>query len=467
GTLRNTLHFLVDIGDICNARLGSPYRKCRALFAEARADCAALLGEFDFLCGLVDGFLPLCSLARAGQLFCVIPSYVADHLRKRLAAPTVRAFERMKQEFDFDVSASVTFDLGATSSQSLQQVTQSVVEEVSSELQLFQMLSGPLACGSLALLAWCFLKAVRYRRRYLRDIHFDNVYITAQFEDFDQRASSRGGVSVLPITRREARTFVRPLAFHLTTREQRGVLVGVASVLRHLVMGGLLVALDFLVFWILDQVRRLVDGEVVARAPVTVAVQVNGSGYAADIFRDLAASFNVLQGGNVTVISRKCLPEPSEPDPGGVFVLGFLLGLALLVSVVSGPARRCRRLVCAWYHPQREQERIRFLWQLIQDERRAEGEGLRRSAAGGPPGQQGAGRLTSLLVGGARLSHLLGLSSVSCRACGTGLGDKDMAACDVPQCKGVYCRPCFRCLGNTCVVCSRPPTPQEDGVEEE
>lgn len=107
------LHFLVDIGDVCNAKLGSPYRKCRALFAEARADCAALLGEFDFLCDMVDGFLPLCSVARgaftdflffragypirseetngaltlsAAELFCTIPSYIAAHLRKRLAA---------------------------------------------------------------------------------------------------------------------------------------------------------------------------------------------------------------------------------------------------------------------------------------------------------------------------------------------------------------------------------------------
>ncbi|KAJ4922683.1 hypothetical protein JOQ06_024368 [Pogonophryne albipinna] len=63
-TLRNVLHFLVDIGDVCNAKMGSPYRKCRAVFAEARDDCSELLREFNFLCGIVDGFLPLCSLAR-------------------------------------------------------------------------------------------------------------------------------------------------------------------------------------------------------------------------------------------------------------------------------------------------------------------------------------------------------------------------------------------------------------------
>lgn len=43
------------------------------------------------------------------------------------------------------------------------------------------------------------------------------------------------------------------------------MLVGVASVVKYLVVGGVLVALDFLVFWILDQVRHQLTGDVVAR----------------------------------------------------------------------------------------------------------------------------------------------------------------------------------------------------------
>lgn len=63
-TLRNVLHFLADVGDICNAKLGSPYRKCRAVFSEAQTDCSNLLGDFNFLCDIVNGFLPLCNLGR-------------------------------------------------------------------------------------------------------------------------------------------------------------------------------------------------------------------------------------------------------------------------------------------------------------------------------------------------------------------------------------------------------------------
>ncbi|XP_069392837.1 DC-STAMP domain-containing protein 2 isoform X2 [Paralichthys olivaceus] len=477
-TLRNVLHFLTDIGDVCNTKLGAPYRKCRAVFTEARVDCCDLLGDFSALCDIVESLMPLCNIARAGEFFCIIPSYIANHLKKRLAAPIVAVFEQMKQEFEFNISASVTFDLDANSSKSLQQMSQDVMDEVSSDLQVFQKLSEPLKYGGLVLLVLSFLRAVQYRRSYLRELNFDNIYISSKFEEFDQQVTSGGGVSVLPITRKEAKTYITPLSLHLSNGEWRVVLVGVVSVLKHLVVGSLLVALDFLVFWILDQVRHQVTGDVVARAPVTVAVQVNGSGFASDIFRDLVASFNILQGGNVTVISRKCLLEPSEPNYNTCVTLGFLLGLALLISLSGGFVQRCRRLICASYHPGRELERIQFLRKQILSQRRAEGEALRRSAIRNLAEEEGGGeggggsRLKTILLrlpGGAHLSHLLGLSSpVSCLACEEVVRSKDnnMVVCHVTRCTGVYCRPCFQSLGNMCVVCTRPLTFQEDSEEE-
>lgn len=473
-TLRNVLHFLVDIGDVCNDKLGSPYRKCQAVFAEARADCIELLGEFKFLCDILDGFLPLCSLARAGELFCIIPSYIGEHLKKRLEAPVLAAFERMKREFDFNFSASVVFDVDANSSRSLQEITQDILEEVSSELHIFQVLSRPLAYVGFILLACSFLRAVQYRHRYLHDLNFDNIYITKQFEELDQVAS-RGGDSALPITCREGQTYIKPLSFQLTTQERRAALMGVASILRHMVMGSLLVALDFLVFWMLDHLHHQVKVDIVARAPVTVVVAVNGSGYASDIFRDLVASFNILQGGNITVISRKCLLEPSEPNYITCFILGFILGLALLLTLTRGFVQRSRRLICAYYHPEREQERIRFLRQKILDQRKTLGIALRKSAAR-IRADRGAAKegfhlhaILQRLPGGSHLSHLLALSSVSCLSCGEVLTREEdkMVACDVPQCPGLYCRPCFYILGNRCAVCVRPLTSEQEDSEEE
>lgn len=475
-TLRNVLHFLVDMGDVCNEQLGTPFRKCWALFSEARGNCEELLGEFAFLCDIVDGFRPLCHLARAGELFCTVPSYIAKHLKERLEAPVVAAFAQIRRELEFNFSASVTYDVRANGSRSLQEITQDIVSEVSSRIHFFQQLGKPMAYAGFVLMMLSFIRAVQYRRKYLRDLSFDNIYITRMVEELDQQVTSRGGASVLPLTPREAKIFLTPLSFHLNAKEKRQVLQDVLSVLRHLVLGSLLVALDFLVFWLLDQVHHLVEEDVVARAPVRVTVAVNGTGYASDIFRDLVASFNILQQGNITVISRKCLLVPSEPDWTACFILGFLLGLALLLSLTRGFVQRCRRLICAHYYPERELERIHHLRQRILDQRRTLGIALRKAAArfradqGEGGAGSGLGKLLLPLPGGAHLCGLLAhlLFPASCLSCGEVLRtESNMVACDVPQCPGRYCRPCFHSLGNTCMICVSPLTPELEDIDEE
>lgn len=65
----------------------------------------------------------------------------------------------MKREFDFDLAASVTFDLAADSSRSLQRVYRDIMEDLSAELHVIQKLSQPLAYAGLVMLAFAFLRS--------------------------------------------------------------------------------------------------------------------------------------------------------------------------------------------------------------------------------------------------------------------------------------------------------------------
>lgn len=64
----------------------------------------------------------------------------------------------MKQEFDFDLSASVTFDLEVNSSLSLQQVYQGIMEDLADQLHVAQRLTQPLAYVGLLMLALAFFR---------------------------------------------------------------------------------------------------------------------------------------------------------------------------------------------------------------------------------------------------------------------------------------------------------------------
>lgn len=56
--------------------------------------------------------------------------------------------------------------------------------------------------------------------------------------------------------------------------------------------------------------------------PVLVSITVEGSGYTGNIYRDLVSAFDVLQQGNITVLSRRCALHPSEPNTTGYIVIG-------------------------------------------------------------------------------------------------------------------------------------------------
>ncbi|XP_052350405.1 DC-STAMP domain-containing protein 2 isoform X3 [Oncorhynchus keta] len=471
-SLRNVLHFLVGIGEVCNDKLGTPYKKCNKLFDDARDDCMELLSVFNFLCHIVDGFRPLCGLARVGQLFCIIPSYIVGHMKTKIAAPTIAAFEKMKKEFEFNISASMHFDMNVNSSQSLQQVSQDMMEEVSVELGRFQEVMGLIAYIGLFLLLLMYLQAVLYKHKYLHQDDFDNTYITEQFEELDQRLASEGKTPVLPLSQKEARTYIRPFSVYLTARERQTAALSAVSILRHIAMGCLVVALDLVVFWMFDLVHHQAQGDIVARAPIVVAVEVNGTGYASDIFKDIVAAFAILQKGNITVLSKKCLMEPSEPDHSGYMLIGFLYGLTLFIVFAGSYVKRLRRLVCARYHPKRERKRVHLLHRRIQSQRKSLGKALLRSVARSRADGEGTRflqTLTTCLPGGSYLAEILGVSSVSCMACGRrgeGQSDPSMVTCITPQCKGVYCKQCFQSMGQVCAVCMGPLTFQEDCEEE-
>ncbi|KAM6968037.1 DC-STAMP domain-containing protein 2 [Aplochiton taeniatus] len=465
-TLRNVLHFLSDIGEVCNIKLGSPYMKCTKVFDDARENCMELLGIFNFLCYMVDWFRPLCGLAMAGQLFCIIPAYISKHVKARLAAPMVAAFGRMKQEFEFNMTVSVGLEVSSSSSQGLRQVSQRILQEVSSQLQPFHLAKTLLAYGGLLLLGHMVLQAARYKHRYLHEEDFDNVYITEQFEELDQTRAREGRPTALPLNRTERQTYSRPDSWHLSAREKRLLVLSTVSVLKHIAMGGLLGALDLLVYWVFELVHQQAKGETVARAPVLVAVQVNGSGYAADIFRDLVSSFDVLQKANITVLSSKCLMSPSKPDSTGYIIIGFLYGFTLFLVLAGSHTKRLRRLVCASYHPRREWERVLLLHSRILSQRRTLGEALRRAVMRCRADRGAPSLLHSLLL---RLGSLLGVTgaAVCCMACGEGREEPDhMVSCPTQGCTGLYCSQCFQSMGRVCSVCMGPLTFQEDSQEE-
>ncbi|KAL4646717.1 DC-STAMP domain-containing protein 2 [Arapaima gigas] len=470
--LRNVLYFLVNIGEVCNDRLGTPYRKCSQIFSDAERNCRELLNVLSPLCDIVAAFQSLCDITKVAQVFCIIPSYVADQIKINVVEPTITAFEEMKREFEFNISTSAHFDVQLNGSQSVQQVSQQIMNEVTMEVSYMQEMMGLLGYVGLFLLLLMFVQAVLYKEKFLNQDDFDNIYITDKLVEMDLKRCGRGRASLLPLNKKEALTYIYPCSLYLTDKERQATVLSGLSVLRHIAVGGLLVALDLMVFWMFDIVYHLVQGDIVVRAPFSVVVQVNGSGYTLDIFKDLLSSFDILQQGNMTVVSKKCLLKPSEPNYNLYMFIGLLYGVTLFTAVAGSYIMRFRRFICAIYYPDREKERISLLYSHILSQREYLGRALLKSVAQKKAdGKQTSPlqALTACLPEESHIARFFKAPGVSCMACGLAAESKDdpnIITCHTPQCTGSYCLHCYRNMGSVCAVCMGPLTCPENAEEE-
>ncbi|NWH52771.1 DCST2 protein, partial [Fregata magnificens] len=380
--LRNVWLWLVNVGKVCNQELGTPYRRCLRLFNEAKDNCERAIPFLFFLCYIITAFKPLCGLANCAFafLFCIIPQYIQSFLKRKIAAPLRDALDRVRREFEFNISAVHRFDVSLNASKSLAEVALDIMEGVRLRLEPTRRVLGLFMHVSFCAILYMYLQALRYRHRYLRDDTFDNVYITRRFVELDLWRAEQGRPTVLPLTAWESGRYIPPAGLWLSRQERRRYGLQLVGVLRHVLLGLSIVLADYSLFWLLDLVRHQLRGEIIARAPTVLGVSVNGTGYTSEIFRDLVSAFGALQQGNVSVLSQRCLLQPVEPDYSTYLSMGLLYGICLFIAVFGSHVARLRRVVCAAYYPGREQERTSFLHSTILARRAGLARALRQAA---------------------------------------------------------------------------------------
>ncbi|NXK28259.1 DCST2 protein, partial [Arenaria interpres] len=320
--LRNVWRWLASMSKVCNKELGSPYNNCIRLFNEAKDKCDRTIPFLSFLCYVIVAFRPLCNLSKIILLFCVIPGYIQSFLKRKVSEPVKNTLDRIRQEFEFNISAVHHFNVSLSASKSLGQVASDIMQAVRLRLEPTRRLLGLFLHFSFCAILYLYLQAVRYRYRYLRDDTFDNVYITRRFMELDLRCAEEGRATVLPLTKRECLRYISPAGIWLSKQEWQRYGLQLVAVLRHVLLGVSVILADYSLFWLLDLIRHLMQGEVVARAPVVLGISVNGSGYTSKIFKDVVSAFDVLQQGNITVLSDRCLVHPVEPDYGTYINMG-------------------------------------------------------------------------------------------------------------------------------------------------
>ncbi|NWV86597.1 DCST2 protein, partial [Dasyornis broadbenti] len=369
-TLRNVWLWLAKVGNICNRELGSPQGSCIRYMDKAKDRCERALPIFFHICYVILSFKILCQMVDTlAAVFCTIPQYIQTFIQTNVAAPLTDTLNRVRAEFEFNISVVHHFNISLDTSKSLGEVSADMMAAVQQHMEPYHRALEVFSYISfLAILYLCY-HAMRYRRRYLRDDTFDNVYITRRFVELDLRCAEQGRPTVLPLSARERGRYIPPGALWLSNTERRQYGLQLFGFLRHMLLGLSIILADYSIFWLLDLFRHQLSAEIIARAPSTMTISVNGTGYTSEIFQDLVSAFNALQQGKVSVLSQVCLIEPVEPDHCTYITIGILYGVWLFIAIFGSYMARLRRAVCAAYFPSREQERLAFLHNIIRARR--------------------------------------------------------------------------------------------------
>lgn len=97
---------------------------------------------------------------RLKALFNAIKFVISNFLIFCCYVATIAAFDRMKKEFEFNISTSINFELLVNSSQSMQDAAQQIMEEVSEELVLLKELKALLTYTGFFMLLFIYLQFV-------------------------------------------------------------------------------------------------------------------------------------------------------------------------------------------------------------------------------------------------------------------------------------------------------------------
>ncbi|GIY28665.1 DC-STAMP domain-containing protein 2 [Caerostris extrusa] len=198
--IKAIFQWLKSIVSVCSSKYGSPYERCGKAFDDAIADCEVKMGAFKFLCSIVTAVKFVCEIAREFKSF-------ARH---------------MYNEFYVNVTFfCALYNFSLEQSKSFEDIRGDIQDEIRKRTDWFIAIIDWTNLTMAFFFAMLLFKSYVYRIRYLTADHFDNVYISHYLRDIDERRSMMGKETILPLTHREPRRYVRTFSPRMAASEKQ------------------------------------------------------------------------------------------------------------------------------------------------------------------------------------------------------------------------------------------------------
>ncbi|XP_066246800.1 protein sneaky [Euwallacea similis] len=216
------------------------------------------------------------------------------------------------------------------------------------------------------LLAFIFLRILinsqEYEEKYLKDLEFDNFYITRYFRKIDARRRTAGKLTLLPLKKIERTLIVDPLSPKPLKSERQYMFKETFLLILEMLTAGVFILLDSLFYEALDLIRRHAKIDYLTTGRHDLLLQVKGTGMIAALLKSLVRGFNVKKRIKMERSNEQCLPRPSKLERSYLFkIFGTYLAIYVMIWVQTY-TQRTRRCICSYFFRSREKVRTLFLY---------------------------------------------------------------------------------------------------------
>ncbi|CAG9772832.1 unnamed protein product [Ceutorhynchus assimilis] len=314
-----------------------------------------------------------------------------------------------------------------------------------------------------------------YEEKFLKDIEFDNCYISKYFRKIDARRKSQEKSSLLPLKKLERKQLIDPFSPKPLKSERELILKESFLLLLEMITASTFILLDSLFFEALDIIRRHARIDYLTTGKHDLVLTIKGTGMIATLLRSLIKGFNIKKRIKVERSNEKCLPRPQKLSKSYIWKIYGTYFAIWLMMWFQAYFLRMRRMICAYFFKKREKKRILFLYNETLKRRKTFLKFMRRNVERKARSRRLEENYNIFQImsaknqGKCKWLRIFKCARRKCLICDETEPRKrsKFIECSNEHCYFIYCEECWKDMGNECLACTSEEMPDIDTTEED
>ncbi|XP_038666415.1 dendritic cell-specific transmembrane protein-like [Scyliorhinus canicula] len=183
-----------------------------------------------------------------------------------------------------------------------------------------------------------------YIRKYLHNIEFENIFITKQFVEMDERKCNQGEPPLFPLTKKEKKCFIKIPSWRLTTKEQKITLKFFTPIFANSLLWAIIILIDYGLYLLISSIRI----HFVSLPNMTLGLSLQaGVSYEGPLFKS------------------DCFPHTTLTIDGVWIPLAQISSVLVLLTLLSTKLLTLKILVLSSFYPDAQRDRVYFLYDRI------------------------------------------------------------------------------------------------------